>query len=103
MINNLCSRLMLYGFLEELHVFSRTEVERVAEDLRQERSFDALAQKPTSPQLTSVSSPDTSPQDISARLTELDRRIEVQENFMHRLAAALHLSYSGRSKNSRSA
>ena len=38
-INNLCSRLMLYGFLEELHRFTRADVERVAEDMEGERTI----------------------------------------------------------------
>jgi hypothetical protein len=35
-INTLASRLLLYGFLEDIHVFSRDDVERVAADLREE-------------------------------------------------------------------
>jgi putative secretion ATPase (PEP-CTERM system associated) len=36
-INTLCSRLLLMGFLDDLHVFSADDVERVAEDLREEQ------------------------------------------------------------------
>jgi hypothetical protein len=35
-INTLCSRLLLFGFLEELHTLKESAVERVANDLRQE-------------------------------------------------------------------
>jgi len=35
-INTLCSRLMLYGFLEQLHTLTASEVEKVATDLREE-------------------------------------------------------------------
>jgi hypothetical protein len=35
-INNLCSRLLLFGFLEELHTLQAPAVEKVATDLRQE-------------------------------------------------------------------
>ncbi len=35
-INTLASRLLLYGFLEDLHAFTRLDVERVAADLRDE-------------------------------------------------------------------
>jgi general secretion pathway protein A len=103
MINNLCSRIMLYGFLEELHLFGKAEVDRVATDLKRERSFDALAQKSTTPQLPTVTSPDALSQDIFARIAALDRRVEVHEDFMRRLAVALQLCYSSRPKNSKSA
>jgi general secretion pathway protein A len=35
-INTLCSRLLLFGFLEELHTLKETAVEKVANDLREE-------------------------------------------------------------------
>lgn len=35
-INSLCSRLLLHGFLEELHTLTRQAVQRVAKDLRDE-------------------------------------------------------------------
>jgi putative secretion ATPase (PEP-CTERM system associated) len=35
-INTLCSRLLLFGFLEELHTLTANAVERVANDLREE-------------------------------------------------------------------
>jgi putative secretion ATPase (PEP-CTERM system associated) len=35
-INTLCSRLLLYGFLEELHTFKENAVEKVAQNLREE-------------------------------------------------------------------
>jgi len=101
-MNNLCSRLMLYGFLEELHLFGRLEVERVAADLKRERSFDTLAQKSKSPQLAPTS-PDSLSQDISAKVAALGQRIEVHESFMRRLAVALQFFYSDRSKKSKSA
>ena len=35
-INTLCSRLLLYGFLEQLHTLTASSVEKVANDLREE-------------------------------------------------------------------
>ena len=35
-INTLCSRLLLFGFLEELHTLQAATAEKVAHDLRQE-------------------------------------------------------------------
>ena len=42
-INGLCSRLLLYGFLEEIHTFSAADAERLALELRAELSAVALA------------------------------------------------------------
>jgi general secretion pathway protein A len=42
-INTLCSRLLLFGFLEELHTLPATAVEKVASDLRDELSVIAAA------------------------------------------------------------
>jgi general secretion pathway protein A len=41
-INTLCSRLLLYGFLEQLHTLSESAVEKVAEDLRDELAVVAV-------------------------------------------------------------
>ena len=35
-INTLCSRLLLFGFLEQLHALQANAVDKVAEDLREE-------------------------------------------------------------------
>ena len=41
-INNLCSRLLLFGFLEESHTISGGDAERVAADLKAELSMIAM-------------------------------------------------------------
>jgi type II secretory pathway predicted ATPase ExeA len=41
-INVLCSRLLLYGFLEQLHTLPESAVEKVAKDLREELAVVAL-------------------------------------------------------------
>jgi general secretion pathway protein A len=41
-INALCSRLLLYGFLEQLHTLSENAVEKVADDLREELAVVAV-------------------------------------------------------------
>jgi general secretion pathway protein A len=41
-INVLCSRLLLYGFLERLHTLSESAVEKVAKDLREELAVIAV-------------------------------------------------------------
>jgi general secretion pathway protein A len=42
-INALCSRLLLFGFLEEMHTLSANAVEKVANDLREEIALVAAA------------------------------------------------------------
>jgi general secretion pathway protein A len=52
-INTLCSRLLLFGFLEELHTLTAHAVEKVANDLREEIALvaapPAVANSPTEP------------------------------------------------------
>ena len=52
-INTLCSRLLLFGFLEELHSLTANAVEKVANDLREEIALvaapPAVAHSPTDP------------------------------------------------------
>ena len=121
-INNLCSRLMLYGFLEELHRFTRADVERVAADLDSERALNK-AQEPAPANghaqsnghaqtnghaapanslatgavpSTAIAPVDLVAHELSEQIAELDRRLGVQEDFMRRLAVALQHAYSGR-------
>ena len=42
-INTLCSRLLLFGFLEELHTLNVSAVEKVANDLQEEIALVAVA------------------------------------------------------------
>src|SRR5215831_15070387 len=48
-INTLCSRLLLFGFLEELHTLNVSAVERVANDLQEEIGRVAAATAVTGP------------------------------------------------------
>src|SRR5271165_444511 len=52
-INTLCSRLLLFGFLEELHTLTANAVEKVANDLREEIALvaapPAVANAPANP------------------------------------------------------
>ncbi len=45
-INTLCSRVLLLGFLEELHRIERTHVQKVAEELRGELEFRGTSRQP---------------------------------------------------------
>jgi putative secretion ATPase (PEP-CTERM system associated) len=118
-INNLCSRLMLYGYLEELHTFTRAEVEQVAADLEketgQDMNGDAAEQvvvTPVAPLYTNgngshaptvpveqgnlLAEAQFSVQSINIQLAALDRRLKIQEDFMRRLAVALQQSFANR-------
>jgi hypothetical protein len=96
-INNLCSRLMLYGFLEELHFFGPAEVERVAGDLEKENAFKGDI--PAGPGLRNgPPGPEAKPsEDLSAKVAALDRRLRIQEGFVRRLVVALQETFTGQS------
>ena len=95
-INNLCSRLMLYGFLEELHRFGRADVERVSADLENERQIDSSTSMAlpvngngNGSMPASISEAAFASQSVTTQIAILNQRVKVQEEFMRRLAAAL--------------
>lgn len=85
-INTLCSRLLLLGFLDNLHAFSADDVVRVAADLREEYSGRSLAAVPSMDDnyLTRM---EKSP--LSARVETLESRVNHQEQSLRRLAVGL--------------
>jgi putative secretion ATPase (PEP-CTERM system associated) len=88
-INTLCSRLMLLGYLDDLHRFSADEVKKVAADLATETSFEGA--KGAGTNLATVRETSlTSSGDIHSRLAGLEQRLSRQENFMRQAAAAVH-------------
>lgn len=84
-INTLCNRLMLLGFLDELHRFTAGEVNRVAADLSAENSF-ALPNAGAAPQPEPQSQLDS---EILDRIDDIERRLVHQEKFMRRAAVAV--------------
>jgi putative secretion ATPase (PEP-CTERM system associated) len=82
-INTLCSRLLLFGFLEELHTLTASAVEKVANDLREEIALVAapssVAQSPNGP----VGSDDTLTQ-ITRRLGALEESVDKQGRVIKR-------------------
>jgi hypothetical protein len=75
-INTLCSRLLLFGFLEELHTLTANAVEKVASDLREE-----IAVVTTQPVLTgSPAEPDGKIEAVS----QVARRVSVLEENVDR-------------------
>jgi hypothetical protein len=70
-INTLCSRLLLFGFLEELHTLTADAVEKVANDLREEIALVAAP--------AAVANP---PAEVDGRreaLSQITRRLDALE------------------------
>lgn len=103
-INTLCSRLMLYGFLEELHRFSGIEVQRVAADLARESNL-GFAPKPVAAAEPTAAAAGTSAHAQSNGHGDLDRRLSVLEDYVRRhestirRALAIAAEYFDRGKN----
>ena len=90
-INTLCSRLLLLGFLDNLHVFTADDVARVAADLREEYGGRSLAPvAANSMDDTYLARMDNAvPQNITARVETLEDRVNHQEKSLRRLAVGL--------------
>ena len=90
-INTLCSRLLLFGFLEELHMLTANAVEKVANDLREE-----IAQVATPTAIAgSWSEPngrDGSVSQIAERIAVLEATVQKHERVIKR-AIELAASY----------
>jgi len=71
-INTLCSRLLLFGFLEERHTLTADAVEKVANDLRQE-----IAPVTTPP---AVASSPAKPDGRDEALSQITRRLDALED-----------------------
>jgi hypothetical protein len=80
-INALGTRLLLFGFLDELHHFTADEVRKVADDLDAETrtASDGLSSGETTVEDTAV----------IQRVAGLERRLAQQELFMKRIASAV--------------
>ena len=75
-INTLCSRLLLFGFLEELHTLTADAVEKVANDLREEIA-----------PVTALPAVDSSPAKPDSRdeaLSQITRRLDALEDSVHK-------------------
>ncbi|MBV8090467.1 MAG: AAA family ATPase, partial [Alphaproteobacteria bacterium] len=83
-INTLCSRLLLFGFLEELHALTANSVDKVANDLREE-----IAQVSTpTPGATSWSEAngkaEAVPHQIVERIAALEETVQKHERVIKR-------------------
>jgi general secretion pathway protein A len=71
-INTLCSRLLLFGFLEELHTLTADAVEKVANDLREEIALVAAP--------AAVASSRTEPEGRDEPVSQITHRLGVLED-----------------------
>ena len=74
-INTLCSRLLLFGFLEELHTLTASSVQKVANDLREEI---ALVAAPT------IANPSDEHSGSHEAISQITHRLGILEDSVHR-------------------
>jgi len=75
-INTLCSRLLLFGFLEELHSLTANAVEKVANDLREEIALVAAPRAVTHSPTDSVGGDEV--------LSQINRRLGLLEDCVYK-------------------
>ena len=75
-INTLCSRLLLFGFLEELHTLQAAVVDKVANDLRQEMAVVT--------QDSASEGPHAEPNGRAEAMTEVSKRLSALEENVSR-------------------
>ena len=75
-INTLCSRLLLFGFLEELHTLTAHAAEKVANDLREEIALVAAP--------PAVANSTAEPVASSEALSQITRRLDLLEDSVHK-------------------
>ncbi len=92
-INNFCDRLLLYGYLEELHTLEAGHVQEVANELKQEtaaapepKEQNEAPELPTSPIHVGISQSRESEQleGMETRLGILEERIDILERALRR-------------------
>jgi len=97
-INTLGNRLMMLGFLDELHRFTADDVDRVAADLAHEMNgVDELAPAPLSHLALERNMP--ADRSLAARLGGIEQRLAQQETFMRRAGIFIHDFFSTRERD----
>jgi putative secretion ATPase (PEP-CTERM system associated) len=84
-INALCSRLMLFGFLEETHLVDEETVRQVAEELKTELG-DIAASTPASPADTKRGKEND---ELDARLTKIEQKLDRNDQAIRRALALI--------------
>lgn len=82
-INTLCDRVLLYGYLEELHQIDAEIVHRVTEELDQEFPYIEPGEAPAPQTFAGV-----------PQLADLERRVAVLEETLNRTRAAFKAAFS---------
>jgi len=88
-INTLCSRLLLYGFLETLHELSGAVVEKVGIDLQREMAFV----KPENRHDSAYVDAAASLPEISQRVAHLERTVDKQKRVIEQLIALIERAF----------
>lgn len=83
-LNTLCSRILLYGFLEEIHSFDEKVVENVIEDLALEQKSSGNGALPSKPAKGVSLSEMGDPAEILHRLESLERFVSQHERTINR-------------------
>lgn len=100
-INTLCSRLMLFGYLDEVHRFTKDEVERVADDLSKEVRFaPADGTNGARAEHAQVSVPVVGA-DIEQRIAGIEQRLSLREESLRLAAAAVSRLLNSIANNSK--
>lgn len=90
-INTLCNRLLLLGFLDNLHRFTAEDVNKVAADLRAENSArTAVSLSTTSFADSENLERGVSTGDLAFRVNELEKRLARQDKSLRQIASAFY-------------
>ena len=84
-INTLCNRLMLFGFLDDVHQFSAEHVQRVVADFEAENTYNGG--ESSGPRAVNGSGKQT---ELAKRMDQLEHRLSRQETFVKRVAVAMY-------------
>ena len=91
-INALCSRLMLFGFLEETHLVDEQTVVQVAEELKTELG-DVTAATPASSLADNSKTPAAGGGDeLDARLSKIEQKLDRNDQAIKRALALIAAS-----------
>jgi hypothetical protein len=92
-INALCSRLMLFGFLEETHLVDEQTVVQVAEELKTELGdVTATAQASSLTESKSAPSAAAAGDELDARLTKIEQKLDRNDQAIKRALALIAAS-----------
>lgn len=80
-INTLCSRLLLFGFLDNLHMFGAEEVARVAADMTEETGTGSALEPFNSDDLSDLRTGSV----LADRLSNVEHRLELHEKSISRI------------------